>query len=576
MKKMRIQLLSIVSILFMISCVETPQALEYHGFTSTAENETIAAALGETILLKSNLICENGLKEIEGKFYGWNTDSSPVTELIPITGSPKTYEFSYALDIPSYVSISQTRMEFYMRDYSGKEIMQTFTIEISADSQKPSLTVLSPHENQVFSPNSPLVIEVSASDDIAMKQLKIESDALGINKALYPAEDIRDINGREEFDISSREGTYEIVISAEDLSGNVEAQKYNVVIMEGTKPELAVTGSNSGYVVQGGRYELSLRASTNSECTLEYISVISYDLGVNLEFTPGATSFTQTCSIEIPGNIGTRMNIPIQISARNNYGEISNLTVYVNTIEKLYIVGSAVMCSGKEGKAMQMEQDVTDKNIFTINTWVDAPHSWFKFLSEPKWDGSLNLGLSSEEGKIVNSGNSGYIWAENAGYHAISLDMSTWEYSVTPLESVPAVGKYNNIYLYGENFSYKENGSWVASTSWETMVPMKQHPDTPHRFYLDVYCNKAVLGFAAQDNKNDGGTFFGIEGDAGWKWVWWEHISDLIIKDKEADTAKLKEDSRQNTVMRVIIDTYLGAISWLEATEYTYPTPEEK
>lgn len=576
MKKMKVQLLCIVSMLFMISCVETPQGLEYFGFTSTAVSDTVVANLGETILLKSNIICENGLKEIEGKFYGWSEDSSPATELIPITGSPKTYEFSYALDIPNQVSINQTRIEFYIRDYQGGEIMQKFDIVINADSDKPSLSVVSPHENQVFSPNSPMTIEVSAMDNIALKQLTIESQALDIYKTIYPSEEIRNISCKEEFDISSRDGKYEIVISAEDMSGNIETQKYNVIIMEGTKPELAIISTHSGYVAQGGKYELSFRASTNSKCTLESVTVTSYDLGVNLEFTPDAISFTQICSIDIPANIGSRMNIPIQISARNNYGEVSNLTVYVSTIENLYIVGSAVMCYGKEGKALAMEQDADDKNIFTITTWVDAQQSWFKFLSEPSWGGMLNLGLSSEGDKIVNNGDSGYIRAQNTGYHVITFNISTWEYSVTSLVNVPTIGKYNEVYLYGENFSYKVNGNWVAIDSWETMIQLKQHPDTPHRFYLDVLCNKAVLGFAAQNNKNDGGVFFGIEGEPGWKWVWWEHISDLIIKDKEADTAKLKEDSRQNTVMRVIIDTYLGTISWLEAAEYTYPTPEQK
>lgn len=575
MKQIRTQLI-LASMLLLISCVEMPQELVYKGFTSKVESEEIITDLGETVLLKSDVICENGLKEVEAKFYGWSEGGSPATEKIIVTGSPKTYEFTYTLDVPTYVSVSQTRIEFYMRNYRGEEIVQTFVLKINADTEEPSLTVVSPIANQVLSPNAPLVVQATSRDNIALKHMKIESSALEISKTIYPQDEKHTISATEQFNVQARNGEYELVVSAEDMSGNVASETVKIKILEGTKPEIIRTDSNKDYVAAGAAFEFSFRASTNSECVIESVMVVSSDLGANLSFEPDLDEFEQTCRIDVPRNIGTRSNIPVKISAKNNYGEVTTFTIYVSVLEKLYVVGSAVMCYGKEGKAMAMTQDENNRNVFYIDTWVDAQQSWFKILSEPAWNGILNLGLNETGDKVINDGESGYMRAADSGYHRIFFDLSSWEYSVAALSDVPAVGEYENIYLYGENFSYKSNGTWTAPTAWETMVSLKRHPDTPHRFYLDVICYKSVLGFAAQDNKDEGGVFFGIEGDAGWKWVWWEHISELVVKNKEEETAKMKEDSRDNTVMRVIIDTYLNKISWLEAAEYTYPQPEQK
>ena len=329
----------------------------------------------------------------------------------------------------------------------------------------------------------------------------------------------------------------------------------------------------SGYTVPGGKYDYSIRFNTNDETSITAVNVVCADLGLNETVQASGSEYVHDGVITVPGNAELNKTYTVNVTASNENGSSVNQELSFTVVEgKVYLVGGASISKGKLGKTPAMTQNPENLNEFTTSIWADEGAHWFKFVSStPDWSAQFNFGLN-DEGKIINDGGSATIGLNAPGYYKVTFNMATWEYSATPYE-VPAETAYPEIYITGQDFKYlNENGEWTDFSSW-SWLKMNPYPDNPHRFYIDIVCYKSVLGFGAQPNFDDGGTFFGIEGNAGWNWVWWEHISPLVITNTAGSVPQLKEDSRNGEVMRAIIDTHLGVLSWLPASEYSYPTP---
>lgn len=347
----------------------------------------------------------------------------------------------------------------------------------------------------------------------------------------------------------------------------------NEVVPMGSQPTVERHDKKSGFVVPGSTYDYSLTFTTNDISSIETVKVVCSTLGVDETINPGVSVYLHEGSISIPSDAALDQTHVVTVTATNDKGQsISNEFSFTVVEGKVYLVGGASISKGKLGKTPAMTQNPENLNEFSTNIWADEGANWFKFVSSnPDWSAKFNFGLN-DEGKIINDGGSATIAVNQAGYHKVTFNMATWEYIVTPYEA-PAEIAYPEIYITGQDFKYlNENGEWSDFSSW-SWLKMNPYPGNPHRFYIDIVCYKSVLGFAAQANFDDGGTFFGIEGGAGWNWVWWEHVSPLVITNTAGSVPQLKEDSRNGEVMRAIIDTHLGVLSWIPASEYTYPTP---
>ncbi len=555
--------------LLLTGCKEDPEPLHYEGFSIETTNDVIQADRGETLVLEGNVICQNGVKHIEAVVGAWDGAGTATKETIEVTGSPKTYKLSYIVEVPIDAEVETCDVKFTIHDYAGSSIDHTFRIALKEDTEAPTLNILSPTENQAVSPHDPLSLELVARDNLALQELVIRCDELELDRRYEPSSDLSVISVRDNVDISEANGEYTILFTATDLSGNTTEESRTIRILVASKPEIRRQETGSGYASPGGKIRFALQLSTNIEHTLTQTAITSSALGINETLSPGSNTYLLEREYTIPTDFGVQ-ECPITVSVRNDLDEESNLTLYYNTLDQLYVIGTATMAKQKESQALLMTRQTDDPNVYTLTTWIDAAGDWFKILSERSWNGVLNLGLDESGEKLANSDRTVPINA--TGYHTITFDLSTWEYTVEEYDA-PQSGTYPEMYVSGQDFSYLKNGVWTAVSSWDEMIPLTPYPGNPHRFYIDIICRKCVFGLSAQPNKEDGGTFFGIPGDPGWKWVWWEFVEPLVSKTSDAEIAKPKEDGRENNVMRITVDTHLNLMSWLESQEYTYPAP---
>lgn len=568
MKKILI-IAAALSILSLAGCKEDPEPLHYEGFSIETTNDVIQADRGETLVLEGNVICQNGVRSIDVLIGAWTGEGSETRETIEVTGSPKTYQLSYIVDIPIDAEVETCDVKFTIHDYAGASIEHTFRIALKEDTEAPTLNILSPSDNQNISPHDPLSLEAVARDNLALKEFVVRCDELGLDKRYEPSSELSVISVRDDVDISEANGEYTITFSATDLNGNTTEESRTIRILVASKPEIRPQETGSGYASPGGKIGFALQLSTNIEHTLTQVTIVSAALGIDETLTPDSDTYLLEREYTIPSDFGIK-ECPITVTVRNDIDETNELTLYYNTLDQLYVIGTATMAKQKESKALPMTRQTEDPNLYTLTTWVDASGDWFKILSEPSWNGVLNLGLDESGEKLANSDRTVPINA--TGYHTITFDLSTWEYTVEPYDA-PQSGAYPEMYVSGQDFSYRKDGVWTAVGSWDEMIPLTPYPGNPHRFYIDIICRKCVFGLSAQPNKEDGGTFFGIPGDPGWKWVWWEFVEPLVAKTSDAEIAKPKEDGRENNIMRITVDTHLNLISWLESQEYTYPAP---
>ena len=557
-------------LLALTGCKKDPEPLHYEGFSIETANDVIQADRGETLVLEGLVTCQNGVKSIDAVVGPWNETGTETRETIEVTGSPKIYTLSYIVEVPIDAEVETCDVTFTIRDYSGETIGHTFRIALKEDTEAPTLNILSPTANQAVSPHDPLSLEVVARDNLALQELIVRCDDLGLNERYEPSSDLAVISVRDDVDISEANGEYTITFTATDLSGNTTEESRTIRILVASKPEIRRQDNSSGYASPGGKIGFALQLSTNIEHTLTQVTIVSAALGIDETLTPDSDTYLLEREYTIPEDFGVK-ECPVTVTVRNDIDETNELTLYYNTLEQLYAIGTATMAKGKESKALPMTRQTENPNLYTLTTWVDASGDWFKILSEPSWNGVLNLGLDESGEKLANSDRTVPIHA--TGYQTITFDLSTWEYTVAPYDA-PQSGAYPEMYVSGQDFSYRKDGVWTAVGSWDEMIPLKPYPGNPHRFYIDIICRKCVFGLSAQPDRNDGGTFFGIPGEPGWKKVWWEFVEPLVAKTNDAEITKPQEDGRENNVMRITVDTHLNLISWLEAGEYTYPAPD--
>ena len=145
-----------LSSLLLTGCKEDPEPLHYEGFSIETTNDVIQADRGETLVLEGNVICQNGVKNIEAVVGAWDEAGTTTKETIEVSGSPKTYKLSYIVEVPIDAEVETCDVKFTIHDYAGSSIDHTFRIALKEDTEAPTLNILSPTENQAVSPHDPL------------------------------------------------------------------------------------------------------------------------------------------------------------------------------------------------------------------------------------------------------------------------------------------------------------------------------------------------------------------------------------------------------------------------------------
>lgn len=187
-----------------------------------------------------------------------------------------------------------------------------------------------------------------------------------------------------------------------------------------------------------------------------------------------------------------------------------------------------------------------------------------------------NWGLNNKNELV--SADSEFIKPSTAGYYKLTFNPVDWTYTATKY-TVNEDPKHSEMYIFGHRFKYKDATGWKDLNNWnDPMVKMTQYPTNPHRFYLDIMTGpaqingnwerRAIFKFAAQNNFNDGGSYYGIKDTSDDKWVWWEYSGPIYQFTKAGEAPNLVEDSRSDAEMRIVIDTYLMYMSWMPLDQY--------
>ena len=539
--------------------------------------------IGGDVYISAEITATDGLDIITVDIPAWSSSVEAEREVIEITGSPRKYSFNYEVQLPDDAEVGEYGLSFTLLDYSGNEYVQKIDVIVASDDIKPELEILSPEEGAEITPDGTVTFEVSASDNLKMKEILISCEKLAFEESFLPVDNEKEVTVDYSIDLNEYApelGDYEFVIKAVDAQLNDTSAVRTVKVAYSSKPRITYGQRIPVCGVSGGTLPFRFKIETNDEHTLKSVQIICGAIGLNETVLPEQETslWEMDYSVNLSEGIPAQQNVSFTLKAVNDIDETTEYTGTLNVIENVYLIGRGTLALEKEGQAILMEQDAENPDVFSAVTWINRSGLGVKFLSEPSWN-AFNWGLDSEGDNIV-SPESNFIPVNGTGYYKCSFNPVTWEYS---LESVTADEEpiTTELYLFGDVFSYwnESEGAWTQIPGWSGIAPFKRHPDNPHCFYIDVKTGPAnsdvalwkIFGQTALEGE---GLFYGVNaepdtapGGSQYVWQWWEYCGPAYRYSTFDDISYFKEGSRTDAVMRLTVDTWLGYMSWMPLKE---------
>lgn len=575
MKKYIIHFITILVLLFAYSCQNDPEPLHYQGFEVSSDTTEYYAEKGLSVNIKAKVIAENGIKDIYVTIEAWKDGDSAIQEVIHVKGSPKIYDLSYVITIPEDAASRENTVTFVMEDYQGIRKEYKVTVFAKDDLEEPTMTIDSPFDGQSFSPMDKLQFRIMVTDNLKMGHVTITCDEISFSKTYTPSpSDPSSIIIDDELALDNLAGEYTFTITATDAQNNSVTETRKIGVMIPSLPGVYNLMDHEICGVSGGSIKFKFNIVTSYEHQITEVKLECSDLAISKTYTPGTSEFDLEEEFSVASGIGYTRNIPLKITAKNDIGEESVWEDVCHIIKDVFIVGKGTLARENEGQAIPMQLSST-QNEFEAITWVEKAGDGFKFLSATTWN-DFNWGLNTKN-ELVST-DSEFIKPLAAGYYKLTFNPVDWTYTATE-HTVTEAPKHSEMYIFGHCFKYKEGTDWKDLNGWnDPMVKMTPYPTNPHRFYLDIMTGpeqvngnwerRAIFKFAAQNNFNDGGSYYGMQSTSGEKWVWWEHAGPIYPFTTAADAPYLVEDSRSNAEMRIVIDTYLMYMSWIPKDQY--------
>lgn len=546
--------------------------------TWDSETTSYRTDIGGEVFISAEIVATDGLDIIIADIPAWSAGGSPERETIEITGSPKKYTFNYEVSLPEDAEAGDHKLVFTLKDYAGKEYMQSIDVFVASDDIQPELEIISPeNEIEVF-PDGTVVFDVRATDNLKMKEVVILCEKLGFNRTFVPEENDKSVYANCEVDLNNcAPGNYEFVIKAVDAQLNETVITRTIKAVWSSKPRIHYEQSVPVCGVSGGSLPFKFKIETNEKHPLKTVKILCPALSIDESVQPetGTWSFAMNHIISLPQETPGQRNLEFNVIATNDIDESTEYKGTLHIFDKIYLIGRGTLAFEKQGSAIPMQQETENPDVFSAVTWINKVGLGVKFLAAPSWD-DFNWGLDASGENIV-SPESNFITTEKTGYYKCRFNPVTWEYSLTEL-TVSDAPETDELYLNGNAFWYKnESGDWVEQGDWSAVLPFKKHPANPHCFYIDVKTgpegsNVALWKIFGQPTYEGTGLFYAINADASdagqWMYHWWEYCGPYYKYSTFDETAYFREDGRKDEVMRLCVDTWLGYMSWMPLTEY--------
>lgn len=562
---------AILLMAFITGCQEEPSALRYSGFEVEMAKTEYFVDKGTILTFECEVTCGNGIKEYQVAVPAWNSDMEDYIETVEVTGSPKKYKLQHSISLPDNIELEQYDLVLTVYDYNGESAGKTITVKIKTDTTRPELSVVTPENGVQYSPKEDLMFDLTATDELKIKSVTIQCEALEFYKEYTPeTSNSLEIKVRDNMSLEGLSGEYTFVITATDAQDNSTSQEVKVIVTVPSKPGIFKVDGTPYCGVAGGKLKLVYDIETSYDCTIANVNIKSEGLGIDENISEiGQSEYRLNKTFDIGEKVEAKQ-FPVKITVTNSKGEERVFDDNCRIINKLYIIGRGTLAREKEGKAIEMARCADDKSCFETITYIEKVGDGVKFLSAQNWN-ELNLGIGSDD-NIINSGDSKFITTPETGYYKFTFNGATWEYTSERI-TTSSSAEHEHMYIFGSEFLYEENGEWKTQEGWNSVMPeMIKYPDNPHRFYLDVKTGtkdvKAYIKFAAQNNIDDGGTFYGMQETSNDQEVWWEYVGKIYQFTKAGDTPNMCEKSRSDAEMRIIIDTYLEQMSWMPIDQY--------
>lgn len=544
---------------------EQPLLLEWGGGDTVFSTD-----VGVDVMVQSDVLSSEGLNTIEVELPAWSAGEDATTELLEITGSPRKYSLKYEVPVSEKAAVGEHIVKFRLSDWAGNSAVQEVTVNVKGDNVNPELTMTSPENGIELMMDETVMFSALATDDLKMKDVVISCPALGYEQTFLPSFDARKVEVNHEYRAGEQFGEFEFIITATDAQMNSVRQSVTIRIVQfSSKPRIEKLGCNPVCGVSGGTLPLRFRIAANESHPLTSIVFKCAALSIEEIIAPGVWSYEMNLNLSVPAATPGQRDLEYCIVAVNDKSETTEHKGTLNIFDKVYAIGRGTMAKEKQGYAIPMTRSASDPNEFEFVTWINAVGDGVKFLSERSWD-AFNWGVNSE-GEIV-SPESGFIKTEATGYHKFTFNPTTWTCRVEPV-TVPDTPETGQLWLYGQ-FNEWDGSAWQWRDWW--YVQFRRHPENPHCFYIDVKTggegtNVALWKVGAQSGD---GTFYGFnEPDMNvydgqlWDYHWWENIAAYHKYASYTKVPYYREDGRKDTVMRLVVDTYLGYMSWMSLKE---------
>ncbi len=361
------------------------------------------------------------------------------------------------------------------------------------------------------------------------------------------------------------------VVLSENLFTDVDSISFT-----GSYPVITNSLGRQVCGVVGGTMPVKFDVTLPNSKTLQSLK-LKFNGGADINYTSGTE-----VSLDIPADIAASITLNLVVTATTTDNKVSVLTVPCSIVKNMYIYGKGTVSKFNTGYAMSMTQDVSNKNVFTFKTYIEAAGDGFRCfagnITMNNWDKIVDSTFvwGAQAGKMVQDQLS-FATNTTAGYKIISFNPTTQEYTISDDLSVPGIAEEAGMYAQVNNLQYNMGAGWTGA-NWN-FIQFNAFPDNVHRFYVDVKnggggWDQAFFGLAAQ-NSGNWGTMYSLKPGGGWYYSNNGFAGTLEKVYSWAANGQLSEKGSipSGTKCRMVVDTYLMQVGWATIDNYSYPGP---
>ena len=224
MMKRYIYLLAVLTVVIVSSCKEEHDDVRPGIYLTQKVMESFP---GDTLIVSGQASNYVGLQSIRLTCDTWGID-----QLHDFGGEePKVMEFNYQVPVPETATFDQT-LTVTVTDVNGLENKQIVQLLFAPDTQSPSISGIRSYtsvEYDLTENKGLLNLNLACTDDRALKQLNVRIPAIGYDET-FTATAGRRLQVEQQIAFTAM-GTYDMLLSLEDASGNTTDTQSTITVM---------------------------------------------------------------------------------------------------------------------------------------------------------------------------------------------------------------------------------------------------------------------------------------------------------------------------------------------------------